>query len=161
MNLFRSIKRVVNSTVVGGIHFITPMSLVNVGKRLLHKDFMEAFSASMALIVTADGAYDYDEKEKIKAYIDKIKIVGGFSSEQVLPNIQLYVDILLVNRRIGTDRVHQRLHRIRRDADYCDTIVLTCIDIAKTDGEFVQLEKDVIYNICEKLHLDIKKYNLQ
>ena len=160
MGILRSVQRIVKNAVIEGVEIITPIEVINVGKRLLNKDFMRAFSAATALVAIADGSYDNDEKDKIRAYIEKTDILDGFNSAKVLPIVQGFVDTLLTDRDLGERKAYSALKLIDNDDDYCNIIIKICIEIGKSGGNFDGDEKFAVANICDKLGVDKREYGL-
>ena len=71
MSLVKNINRFLRNSIDEGIEALSTTNLMIDGKRLLNRDFKNAFAAAVALVATSDGHYDEDEKERIIAYIKK------------------------------------------------------------------------------------------
>ncbi|EIC20129.1 tellurite resistance TerB family protein [Thiorhodovibrio frisius] len=160
MRLLRNINRLVKHSIAEGVEALTPTKFINATKRLLNKDFMKAFSAGVALVATADGSYDEDEKEKIRAYITNTDVLEGYNAGEVLSLVQKYADTLTTDREIGEKKAYEALLEISDDEEYCDMIIKICCEIGKADGNFDDNEKSVVVNICDRLGKDKREYGL-
>ena len=86
---------------------ITPSWLISGVKRLVHEDFMQAFTASCALIACADGKIDEDEKNQVRGYIRNMDELKSFNSEKVMSLFSEYVDALNCDFDLGQKKVYR------------------------------------------------------
>jgi tellurite resistance protein TerB len=160
MRIVKGLKRFVTNAATEVVDSIAPDGLVDAGKRFLAKDFVTAFSAGVALVVTADGSYDDTEKNKIKAFISNLKILESFNEQTIFPIIDKFVQKLMNDREFGEKEAYDALTLIEDNSEYCDTIIKVCIKLGESDGNFDESEKQVIQRICTLFGKDMAEYIL-
>jgi len=135
---------------------ITPQWLI----QLIDEDFMKAFAGATALIACADGKIDNSEEEKIRNYIRNTKNLKGFDVETVMKHFKEYADAIMCDLQMGQEIIYKALDEIKDERDSAKLLIRACCAIGAADGNFDADERKVVKDICNRLNLDPRNFNL-
>lgn len=122
------------------------------------KDFLEAVCAACALVAAADGELeDAEIAQTIKGIQSNPELAGAFPSRE----IEQTADQMLKRAqggRVGRNGLFKELEDIASDKDMSETVLLTALDVADSDGEMEPAEKAVLEKIAQTFGLNLASY---
>jgi tellurite resistance protein TerB len=122
------------------------------------KDFLEAVCAACALVAAADGDLeDAEIAQTIKGIQSNPELAGAFPSRE----IEQTADQMLKRAqggRVGRNGLFKELEDIASDKDMAETVLLTALDVADSDGEMEPAEKAVLEKIAQTFGLNLASY---
>lgn len=123
------------------------------------KDFLEAVCAACALVSAADGELeDAEIAQTIKGIAANPALAGAFSSRE----IEQTADQMCKRAqggRVGRAGLYKEIEDIASDKEMAETVLLTALDVADSDGQVEPEEKVVLGKIAEKLGLNLANYD--
>lgn len=123
-------------------------------------DFLQAVCAAAALIAIADGDIEDEEVAKtLELVTTHPDLSAAFDARQ----IEQVMNQMLQRAKAGiTGKVglYKEIDDVASDADMAETVFLTALDVANSDGQIEPQEQAVIDKIAAKLRLDPKKYEV-
>lgn len=130
----------------------------SVNKFAGRKDFLEAVCAACALVSAADGELEDAEIEQtIKGIASNPSLAGAFSTRE----IELTAEAMCKRAqggRVGKMGLFKEIEDISKDHDMAETVLLTAMDVADSDGQVEPEEKEVLGKIAQRLGLNISNY---
>lgn len=122
------------------------------------KDFLEAVCAACALVAAADGDLeDAEIAQTIKGIASNPELAGAFPSRE----IEQTADAMLKRAqggRVGRNGLFKELEDIASDKDMSETVLLTALDVADSDGEMEPAEKVILEKIAQTFGLNLASY---
>jgi tellurite resistance protein len=122
------------------------------------KDFLEAVCAACALVSAADGELeDAEIVQTVKGIASNPALAGAFSSRE----IEQTADAMCKRAqggRVGRAGLFKELEDIASDKDMAETVLLTALDVADSDGEMEPAEKAVLEKIAQTFGLNLASY---
>lgn len=123
------------------------------------KDFLEAVCAACALVSAADGELeDAEITQTIKGIQSNPALAGAFASRE----IEATADAMCKRAqggRVGRAGLYKELEDIASDKDMAETVLLTALDVADSDGQVEPEEKLVLAKIAQTLGLNLANYD--
>ena len=123
------------------------------------KDFLEAVCAAAALIAVADGEIEDDEVKATTKAIVANKALAGFDSRTIEATAQSMFD-RASQGRVGKVGLWKEIDDVSSDADMCEAVYVTALDISESDGEIEPAEKAILDKLAQTLKIDPKKYDV-
>lgn len=121
-------------------------------------DFLEAVCASCALVATADGSVSSDEKKNaIKVVSTNPQLAAAFKTQE----IEKTLDTMLTRAeagRTGRMGLYKEIDQISVDDEMKETVYLTALDIAETDKNVGDQEREVLTQLAKRLGLNPDNY---
>lgn len=122
------------------------------------KDFLEAVCAACALVSAADGELeDAEIVQTVKGIASNPQLAGAFSSRE----IEQTADTMCKRAqggRVGRAGLFKELEDIASDKEMAETVLLTALDVADSDGEMEPAEKAVLEKIAQTFGLNLASY---
>lgn len=126
----------------------------NIVNRYMGADLTEALVAGSALVAMADGVIDPSERERLIHYFRTSEEMKGMDINQVLSRFQYYTQRLQFDLMMGKAEALRAIGKMRQKPDAARLVVRLCCAIGFADGEFSDIEKRVVHEICQELYLN-------
>lgn len=124
-----------------------------------NKDFLEAVCAACALVAAADGELeDAEIAQTIKGIASNPALAGAFPTRE----IEQTADAMCKRAqggRVGRAGLYKELEDIAADKDKAETVLLTALDVADSDGQVEPEEKKVLEKIAQTFGLNLANYD--
>jgi tellurite resistance protein len=124
-----------------------------------NKDFLEAVCAACALVAAADGELeDAEIAQTIKGIASNPALAGAFPARE----IEQTADAMCKRAqggRVGRAGLYKELEDIAADKDKAETVLLTALDVADSDGQVEPEEKKVLEKIAQTFGLNLANYD--
>lgn len=123
-------------------------------------DFLQAVCAASALIAAADG--DIEDAE-VRATTKTISSNPGLSSAFQLREIENTADQMLKRAQAGRSGklgLWKEIEDVSSDPEMAETIFVTALDIAESDGEIEPAEQNVLDKLAQVLSVDPRKFEV-
>lgn len=131
----------------------------SVNKYSGRKDFLEAVCAACALVSAADGEVEDEEvAQTIKGIASNPNLAGAFSSREIEATAEAMLK-RAQGGRVGRAGLFKEIEDIAADHDMAETVLLTALDVADSDGQVEPQEKEVLNKIAQKLGLNMANYD--
>lgn len=131
----------------------------SVNKYSGNKDFLEAVCAACALVAAADGELeDAEIAQTIKGIASNPALAGAFPTRE----IEQTADAMCKRAqggRVGRAGLYKELEDIANDKDKAETVLLTALDVADSDGQVEPEEKKVLEKIAQTFGLNLANYD--
>lgn len=132
----------------------------SVNKYSGRKDFLEAVCAACALIAAADGEVEDEEvTQTVKGIASNPNLSGSFSSREIEATAEAMLK-RAQGGRVGRAGLFKEIEDIASDHDMAETVLLTALDVADSDGQVEPQEKEVLSKIAQKLGLNLASYDV-
>lgn len=122
------------------------------------KDFLEAVCAACALVSAADGELeDAEIVQTIKGISSNPQLAGAFPSRE----IEQTADAMCKRAqggRVGRAGLFKELEDIASDKEMAETVLLTALDVADSDGQIEPEEQKVLEKIAQTFGLSLASY---
>lgn len=119
-------------------------------KKFKNKEFMEAITASCALVAAADGTIDSSEKQKMAGFVQRSEELKVFNMSDVIKSFNKFADELEFDVGIGKDACMKAISKVT-DSDASKLLVRVACAIGAADGDFDADEKNVVRGICKEV----------
>lgn len=126
----------------------------NIINRYMGADLTEALVAGSALVAMADGVIEPSERERLIHYFRTSEEMKGMDINQVLSRFQYYTQRLQFDLMMGKAEALRAIGKMRQKPDAARLVVRLCCAIGFADGEFSDIEKRVVHEICQELYLN-------
>lgn len=124
-----------------------------------NKDFLEAVCAACALVAAADGELeDAEIAQTVKGIASNPALAGAFPTRE----IEQTADAMCKRAqggRVGRAGLYKELEDIAADKDKAETVLLTALDVADSDGQVEPEEKKVLEKIAQAFGLNLANYD--
>jgi len=124
------------------------------------KDFLEAVCAASALIAAADG--DIEDAE-VATVLKTIAAHPGLSGAFPTRDIEATADAMLKRAQAGRSGklgLWKEVEDVASDPEMAETIFVTALDIAESDGEIEPAEQTVLNKLAQTLSVDPRKFDV-
>lgn len=124
------------------------------------KDFLEAVCASAALVAASDGSISDEEiGTTIKIVAANPSLSSAFSTREIEGTAEAMLKRAQAGRT-GRMGLYKELEDISADGEKCETVYLTALDVAESDGSIGDEEKATLAKIAAALKVDPKKFEV-
>jgi tellurite resistance protein TerB len=123
-----------------------------------NQDFRDACMGVCALVAMADGVLSDSERRKVIACIERTEALRHFSAASLRDIFTNFCE--LAKDDFTKVDVFKAVRKVAGNADQADMVVKIALIIAKSDGDFAAIEKDVICHIIAVLGLNENDYDL-
>lgn len=125
-----------------------------------NKDFLEAVCAASALVAAADGDIEESERRKIVSLIQNHSTLGKSYDARVIENT---AEEMLKKAKDSSGRAQlaRELMDVKSKSDgqqMAEDAYLVGLDIANSDGELEDAEKEVLAKIANLLGVDPSRF---
>lgn len=121
-------------------------------------DLLEAVCASAALVANADGDIsDAEVDATVKAVKANTALSAAFQQSEIDKNINNALKVV-AGGRVGQRQLMKEIEDISGNADDCEIIILTALDIAEADGEICDDEMKVLKKIGDALGQNVESF---
>lgn len=132
----------------------------SVNKYSGRKDFLEAVCAACALVAAADGDLEDSEIEQtVKGIASNPNLAGSFSTREIEATAEAMMKRAQAGR-VGRSGLYKEIEDIKADHDMAETVLLTAMDVADSDGQVEPQEKAVLAEIAKRLSLNFANYDV-
>ncbi|MFZ5968011.1 MAG: TerD family protein [Bacillota bacterium] len=126
----------------------------NIVNRYMGADLMEALVAGSALVAMADGVIEPSERDRLINYFRTSEEMKGMDINTVLSRFQHYTQRLQFDAVMGKAEALKVIGKLRAKPDAARLVVRLCCAIGFADGEFSDIEKRIVHEICQEVHLN-------
>jgi tellurite resistance protein TerB len=121
-------------------------------------NFKNATMAICAIVATADGSIQPEEKKKVAACIGSTEALASFDPMELKAQFDHYCDEINADVDFGRINALRAVAKLKGKADETDAAIQIALIIANADGVFQDCEKEQVRNICRTLGVDAKAY---
>ncbi|WP_239617511.1 tellurite resistance TerB family protein [Cohnella mopanensis] len=125
-----------------------------------NKDFMDAVVAGCAIVAAADGKIDASEKQKMVGYINHNEELKVFEMAKVIERFNYFTNQFDFDHLIGKAEAMKPILKFKDKPDVARVVVSVCCAIGAADGDFDELEKNVVREICRAVNLPAGDFGL-
>jgi tellurite resistance protein TerB len=125
--------------------------------RYKNKDFLEAFTAAIALVAFADGSIDATEKEKMKLQFEHNEALKSFDLIALVRSFKAFVELLELDTDIGENKCLSAIAKIKCKEEAGRSLLRICISIANADGQFDSDEQRVVEKIAREIGINLEE----
>ena len=136
----------------------TKAALTNKVAQFNNSSFLDATMAICALVASADGKIEDSEKSAIGACITSLEALKVFAPADLIAKFNEYCEQINKDKVFGKIAVMGVVGKIKGKGEQPDTAVQIALAVANSDGDFADVEKKVVVEICRTLGLDGKAY---
>ncbi len=128
--------------------------------RFKNKDFMDAIVAGCAVVAVADGTIDSAEKQKMAGYIGRTEQLKVFNMSEVIDRFNHFAGNMEFDVMVGKQEALRTIAKFKSKPEVGRVIVGVCCAIGAADGDFDELEKAAVRDICNVLNLQPGEFGL-
>jgi tellurite resistance protein TerB len=120
-------------------------------KKFKNKDLLEAIVAACAVVSVADGTIDASEKQKMAGYLGRSEELKVFNMSEVIERFNHYAGNMDFDVMVGKQEAMRVIAKFKSKPEIGRIIVGVCCAVGAADGDFDDLEKKSVREICEVL----------
>lgn len=128
--------------------------------RFKNKDFLDAIVAGCAVVSVADGTIDPLERQKMAGYIGRTEQLKVFNMDEVIQRFKHFTDNMDFDVTIGKQEALRAIAKFKTKPEAARVIVGVCCAIGAADGDFDDMEKAAVRDICNVLNLNAGEFGL-
>ncbi|CAM4147651.1 tellurite resistance TerB family protein [Saccharibacillus endophyticus] len=128
--------------------------------RFKNKDLMDAIVAGCAIVSVADGTIDATEKQKMAGYIGRNEQLKVFNMSEVIDRFNHFAGNMEFDVMVGKQEALRTIAKFKSKPEVGRVIVGVCCAIGAADGDFDELEKAAVRDICNVLNLQPGEFGL-
>ncbi len=128
--------------------------------RFKNKDLMDAIVAGCAIVSVADGTIDATEKQKMAGYIGRNEQLKVFNMSEVIDRFNHFAGNMEFDVMVGKQEALRVIAKFKSKPEVGRVIVGVCCAIGAADGDFDDLEKAAVRDICNVLNLSPGEFGL-
>ncbi|WP_037283716.1 tellurite resistance TerB family protein [Saccharibacillus sacchari] len=128
--------------------------------RFKNKDLMDAIVAGCAIVSVADGTIDATEKQKMAGYIGRNEQLKVFNMSEVIDRFNHFAGNMEFDVMVGKQEALRTIAKFKSKPEVGRVIVGVCCAIGAADGDFDDLEKAAVRDICNVLNLQPGEFGL-
>lgn len=128
--------------------------------RFKNKDLMDAIVAGCAIVSVADGTIDATEKQKMAGYIGRNEQLKVFNMSEVIDRFNHFAGNMEFDVMVGKQEALRVISKFKSKPEVGRVIVGVCCAIGAADGDFDELEKAAVRDICNVLSLNSSEFGL-
>jgi tellurite resistance protein TerB len=128
--------------------------------RFKNANFKDATMAICALVATADGVIQPEEKKKVAACIGTTEALKDFDAMELKGLFDKHCDAINADVDFGRVNAMRSVSKLKGKAEESEAAVQIALIIANADGVFQPEEKVQVSAICRALGLDAKAYGV-
>lgn len=128
--------------------------------RFKNKDLMDAIVAGCAIVSVADGTIDATEKQKMAGYIGRNEQLKVFNMSEVIDRFNHFAGNMEFDVMVGKQEALRTIAKFKSKPEIGRVIVGVCCAIGAADGDFDDLEKAAVRDICNVLNLQPGEFGL-
>lgn len=121
-------------------------------------DLMEALVAGSSLVAMADGIIEPSEKNRLINYFSTSDEMKDIDINKVISRFQYYTSRLQSDFLMGKAEALKAIGKMKTKPDAARLIVRLCCAIGFADGEFSDVEKRIVHEICRELSLNPSEF---
>lgn len=118
--------------------------------------FRDAVMATCALVASADGTVDSQERSKVAALIQKNELLQVFNGSDLKASFLAYCD--KAGDEFARLDVVNVVRKLKGNEAQADTALKIALIIANADGNFDDSERKVVKDLCSVLSLPVTEY---
>ncbi|HZK83938.1 MAG TPA: TerD family protein [Desulfosporosinus sp.] len=130
----------------------------NVVSKYMGKDLTEALVAGSALVAMADGIIDPSERQKLIDYFRTSQEMKGININEVDSRFNYFVQRIQSDQMMGKAEALRAIGKLASKPDAARLVVRLCCAIGFADGEFAQVEKNIVEEISREVNLDPREF---
>ncbi|WP_172199930.1 tellurite resistance TerB family protein [Saccharibacillus qingshengii] len=128
--------------------------------RFKNKDLMDAIVAGCAIVSVADGTIDATEKQKMAGYIGRNEQLKVFNMSEVIDRFNHFAGNMEFDVMVGKQESLRTIAKFKSKPEVGRVIVGVCCAIGAADGDFDEMEKSAVRDICNVLNLNPGEFGL-
>lgn len=117
-------------------------------------DAVTAFMAAAALIATSDGGISMEERYLVSQLVEASGFHGQTGS--AFARFNQFAADLRQDPMAGRDAVWKAVEPLASDPRLARALVQVCLKVGRADGQVAFLEKQVMHELLDRLHIDPK-----
>ncbi len=121
-----------------------------------NKAFMEASTATAALLLTADNDHSAAKQQQVREALTQHPALQNFPAEMLNKQFKRALDNLSFNRTIGKADIQQRLSWLKNQPEAAQALVQVCLAVSRSDGHFSPAEQQEMRELCQLLAVEAK-----
>ncbi|MFW9081749.1 tellurite resistance TerB family protein [Pseudomonas sp. P2757] len=125
-----------------------------------NQKFMEAMTASCAIVAAADGDISSAEKQKMIGFINISPELKVFNTADVIKSFSTHCEKFEFDFQIGQAEALKVIGKIKNDPGAARLLVRVACSIGASDGSFDDKEKAACRLICAELGLNPADFDL-
>jgi tellurite resistance protein TerB len=125
-----------------------------------NKDFASASMAMCALIASADGSIDPEEKRKTAGFIGSNDTLSVFPASELLERFNYYAGKLEADYDFGKVEAIQALSKLKSKPDAARAVIQVGIIIGGADGNFDKDEMQAVREACLAVGIPPSEFDL-
>ena len=125
-----------------------------------NKDFSAATMAMCALIASADGSVDPEERRKVAGLIGSNDVLQIFPAAELQQQFGYYCDKLSADYDFGKVEAIQKVAKLKPKADQARAVIQIGIIIGGADGNFDDFEKKAVRDACLAVGIPPAEFDL-
>lgn len=129
-------------------------------KKFKNKDLLEAIVAGCAVVAVADGTIDAVEKQKMAGYLERSEELKAFNMSEVIGRFNHYASNMDFDVLIGKQEALRVISKFKSKPEIGRIIVGVCCAVGAADGNFDELEKKAVGEICGVLGVAPRDFGL-
>lgn len=122
--------------------------------------FMEATTASCAIVSAADGEISSAEKQKMIGFINMSPELKVFNASEVIKSFNAHCEKFEFDHQLGQAEALKVIGKIKNDPGAARILVRVACSIGASDGTFDDKEKAACRLICAELGLNPADFDL-
>ncbi len=128
--------------------------------RFKNKDFLDAIVAGCAIVAVADGTIDSAEQQKMAGYIGRSEQLKSFNISEAIDRFKHHAGNMEFDVMVGKQEALRTIAKFKSKPEEARLIVGVCCAIGAADGDFDDLEKAAVRDICNVLNLQPGEFGL-
>jgi tellurite resistance protein TerB len=129
-------------------------------KKYKNKDLLEAIVAGCAIVAAADGSISAAEKQKMAGYLNHSEDLKVYKMADVIDRFNHYAGNMDFDVTIGKQEALRAIAAFNSKPEIGRVIVGVCCAIGAADGDFDDMEKNAVRDICKVLGLSSGEFGL-
>lgn len=135
-------------------------SLQTNASKFKNNDFANGSMAMCALIASADGNVDPEERQKTAALITNNEILKIFPATELKGKFDFYLDKIAADADFGKIEAMQAISKLKRKEDQARAVVQVGIVIGGADGNFDKNEMKAVRDACNAVGISPNEFDL-
>ena len=125
-----------------------------------NSDFADASMAVCALIASADGSVDPEERRKTAALITSNETLKIFPASELKEKFDFYLDKVAEDSDFGRIEALQAISKLKKKEDQARAVIQVGIVIGGADGNFDRDEMKAVRDACNAVGISPSEFDL-
>lgn len=125
-----------------------------------NSDFADGSMAMCALIASADGSIDPEERRKTAALITSNETLKIFPATELKEKFDFYLDKVAADADFGRIEALQAISKLKKKEDQARAVIQVGIVIGGADGNFDKDEMKAVRDACNAVGISPSDFDL-